>query len=302
MRIVLALTLAAVSNACVDSPITEPRVRLKATHVTEALAATLTPDGRFVLASAVVNPPGQLTEEQAKSISSRFVREVAWSKLGDWTAEHGAPIEPKVLTPCDRALYAADAYVSLNGSQVSEVTVRTFGPHWVVPMCGRSGQLQLVIALSALATEMAVNPGSTRPLPWERAMISSHGFPIGAQGSVYSPEGAALYAFQQTGKRVASVPELIMSPMPMSPVLVRWRLDLEAPITVRGASSAVVRQRATLLVGFGEIFKSAGLLDRDPRGEAPIISWTDAVTRTPFTVVLAPLAPIAPEIVTRVQP
>ena len=303
LRVVLALTLIAASNACVGaSPVTEPRVRLTATHVTESLAATLTPDGRFVLASAVVNPPGQLTEDQAKSIASRFVRDVAWSRLGAWTAEHGAPIDANALAPCDRALYAADPYVSLNGPQLSEVTVRTFGAHWVIPMCGRSGQLQLVITLSALATEMAVNLGSTRPLPWERANISSYGFPIGAQGSVYSPEGAALYAFQKTGKRVASVPELIMSPMPMSPVLVRWRLDLDAPITVRGSSSGVSRERATLLVGFAEIFKSAGLLDRDPRGEAPIVSWTDAVSRTAFTVVLSQLAPVSPEIVTRVHP
>ena len=300
---VLGLILGILPSACSDtSTATEPGGRLAISQVTEAVAAALTPEGRFVLASSVVNPPGQLTEAEAKSIATRYVRDVAWTKLGDWTAAHGAAIQPEALTPCDRALYAASPYASLNGVNLSETAVRTFGAHWVVPMCGQAGQLQIVVSFSALATELTANLGSSRPLPWERSYGMSFGIPVGAAGSMYSPEGAAVYAFTASGKRVNSVPELIMSPMPSSPVLVRWRIDLEAPITVTGTRSAVSRQRATLLIGFGDTFRSSGLLDRDPQGGPPPSSWIDPGTKLPFTVVLLPNAPGAVEIVTRGNP
>lgn len=300
---VVGLILGMMTSACSDtSPLTQPRVRLEPAEVTEAVAAALTPDGRFVLASSVVNPPGQLTEAQAKSIATRYVKDVAASKLSEWTAAHGAPIQPTALNPCDRALYAGSPYASLNGANLSETTIRTFDAHWVIPMCGQARQLQIVVSFSALATELTANLGSPKSLPWERSDVMSFGIPVSAAGSMYSPEGAARYAFTAGGKRVNSIPELIMTPMPKAPVLVRWRLELEAPITVTGGHSAVTRQRSTILVGFGDTYKSSGLLDGDPKAEPPQLSWIDPVTKAPFTVVLAPHAPDGVEIVTRRNP
>ncbi len=296
---VIGLILGILTSACSDtSALTQPRVRLEPSEVTEAVAAALTPDGRFVLASSVVNPPGQLTEAQAKSIATQYVKDVATSKLGEWTAAHGAPIQPTALNPCDRALYAANPYVALNGTNLSEITVRTFDAHWVIPMCGQAGQLQVVVSFSARATELTADLGSSKPLPWERSDAMSFGIPIEAASSMYSPEGAARYAFTAGGKRVNSIPELIMTPMPKAPVLVRWRLELEAPINVTGVHSAVTRQRTTVLVGFGDTYKASGLLDSDPQAEPPQLSWIDPVTKARFAVVLAPHAPAAVEIVT----
>jgi hypothetical protein len=233
----------------------------------------------------------------------RFVRGVAWSRLGDWSYKHGATIDPDALSPCDRAVYAASPYASLRGPNVSEITVRTFGPHWVIPLCGRAREVQVVVSFSALAMELAASLDSAhRPPPWERSEIRSSGFPVGAGGAMYSPEGAALFAFNATGKRVNSIPELVMSPMPSAPMLVRWRLNLESPVTVTGAHSALSRQRSSLLVGFGNWFKSSGLLDSDPQGAPAQTSWIDVQTKAPFTVVLAPNVPEAVEIVTRGNP
>ena len=300
----IALILGSTALACVDpSPVTVPRVRITPTHVTEDVATRLTADGRFILSTSVVSPPGALDESQAKAIATRYVRDVASSKIGEWTAAHGAAIQPATLTPCDRALYSASPYEPLNATPVSEITVRTFGPHWVVPMCAPGGRLQVVAAFSALATELATNVGSpNQPLPWERSDVMSFGVPLGTFGSMYSPEGAALYAFTAAGKRVSSVPELIMAAMPGSPVLVRWSLDLETPIAVTGARSAASRERGSLLVGFGDTFKSSGLLDRDPTGSPALLTWTDPVTKAPFTVVLTSRASGAVELVTRRTP
>lgn len=294
--------LAIVLSACADgSPSRQPRVRLVPAQVTEAVAAALAPDGRFVLPDSAVNPPGQLSEAQAKSIATRYVNDVASSRLGEWTTAHGAAIQPKGLAPCDRALYAATPYSSLDGTNLSEITLRTFGAHWVIPMCGQAQQLQIVVSFSAHATELVTAPGSPDPLPWERSDAMSFGVPIGTAGSMYSPEGAALYAYTAGGRRVSSVPELVMTPMPKAPVLVRWRLDLEAPITVIGANSGLTRELVTVFVGFGDSYASSGLLARDPRGETPPSSWVDPLTKAPFAVVLAPHAPVALEIVTQLN-
>lgn len=301
--VAVSLVFGMLASACSDSsPVTQPRVRLAPAQVTEAVAAGLTPNGRFVLPPSVVNPPGQLNEAQAKSIAMQYVNDVASSRLSEWSSAHGGAIQPKVLVPCDRALYAANPYTSLSSANVSEITARTFDAHWVVPMCGRAGRVEIVVALSALATELIENLGSALPLPWERSDVMSFGVPIQAAGSMFSPEGAALYAYTAAGKRVSSIPELVMTPMPQAPVLVRWRLDLEAPVTLTGVHSAVSRDRATVFVGFGETFKVSGLLDRDPTVELPQSSWVDPVTKSPFTAVIGPRAPGAVELVRRGVP
>lgn len=294
----LAVMLAACSNT---DPLTQPALRVTPQNVTPAIAATLTPDGRFVLPAAVVNPPGQLSEAQAKAIALRFVKDVARLKVNTWSQEHGSPVQPGEFTVCDRALYAATPYASFDGGNLSEVTVRTFGPHWVVPLCGRSQDLEVVVSFSALATELADHVGAG-VMPWERANALAFGIPLGSNAAMYSPEGAALHAFQAGGKRVNSVPELEMTPMPQVPALVRWRLDLEAPIAVTGGHSGVTRERGTIFIGFGESFKNSGMLDRDPKGDAPPSQWTDPVTKAQFTVTPLATAPAIVELVTRSKP
>jgi hypothetical protein len=294
----LSMVLGPTIVGCFDAlPVTEPVSRLTPSQVTPALARSLTSDGRFILPASVVNPSGELTEGQAKAIAIRYVRDLAPSLGSSWSADHGADVQAKSLAPCDRALYAANPYSTLAGAKLSEITVRTFGPHWVVPMCG-GARPQMVVSFSSLATELPTSVSANQLVPWERADIRSFGIPSGVPGSLFSPEGAAQRAFAVAGKRVRAIPSLIMNPMPASPVLVRWQVELEAPITVKGARSAVARDRSTLLVGYGETFKEAGLLDGNPQGEAAALSWTDAVTREPFTLVLAPRAVGSVELVT----
>ena len=298
----LAITTV-LQSACFDSAaVSAPPVHLAGTHVTDAVAATLSADGRFILPAAVVNPVGQINEAQARAIASRYVSDVSQFRVGEWSASHGATIDPTTLKPCDRALYAASPYAAVTGPSVSEITIRTFNAHWVVPMCGRSGNLQIVVSFSALATELTPNLGTTKIVPWALADASSFGVPAGVATDMYSPEGATLFTFKKSGKRVSSIPELIMTPMPKAPALIRWRIDLENPVTVVGTVSQSVRQRGRLFVGFDDTFRSSGLLDLSPQATAPQTSWIDAVTRTPFTVVLAANAPAQVELVTGANP
>jgi hypothetical protein len=90
-----------------------------------------------------------------------------------------------------------------------------------------------------------------------------------------------------------------MNPMPGASVLVRWRVGLDAPITLKGAHSAVVRERSIVLVGFGSTFKETGMFDADPLGAPAALSWTDAVTKKPFSLELSHAAVSSVEAVTR---
>jgi hypothetical protein len=270
-------------------------VRLDRAFVTGAAEQALKDDGRFALGDPEINPPGQVNEPQARSIVIVYVKAVAPSLRGAWSALHESSIDTEALRPCDRALYAASPYTSFSTS-VSEVVQRKFGPHWVVPMCDAGNHVQLVVSFSARATELTKKPDAGKQYPWEGGDFLSFGVPTNVASDLYSREAAAAQAFHRTGKRVSKVPTLVMSPMPTAPGIVRWGVALESPVRVRGKESGVARDRVALFVGFGSVLRESGLLDR--KASANIITeWIDAVTKQPFTVVLSPLAPGGVEVV-----
>ena len=301
--VLLLFTLAIIAGACSEPPsVNAPHALLKPEYVTGAAASALQPNGRFTLPSSVIDPVGQVSAEEAKAIATRYVREVAPFLIGSWIGAHGATINPNVLAPCDRALYASTPYALMAGG-LSELSLRTFGPHWVVPLCASNGQAQIVVSFSALATEVALALNSPKGvLQTARADIAAVGLPKAASPAMYSPESAASYAFTKTGKRVSNVPELVMTPMPQVPSLVRWHVVLEEPVSLRGLESATARQRVSLFVGFSDRFTSSGLLDRNPSVALAHLSWTDPVTQVRFSPVLLSTAPANLELVTRERP
>src|SRR3954468_8855426 len=61
-RTMLLLGLALLG--CGEQPATEPPPRVIPSQVVPSLAASLTPDGRFILPAAATNPPGEISESQ----------------------------------------------------------------------------------------------------------------------------------------------------------------------------------------------------------------------------------------------
>lgn len=297
-RTVLLLGLAVLG--CGEAPAsTGPPPRVMPSQVVPSLSASLTPDGRFILPAAATNPSGEISESQAASVAQRYVRDMARSLTHSWSRDHGVDVDSHSLTPCDRAVYAANPYASLSGAKLSEVTVRMFGAHWIVPMCA-GGQPQVVVSFSSLAVELLESVTATdRIVPWSRAEVRSFGVPVGTSAALFTPEGAAVRAFSSASRRVRRIPELVMNPMPHSPVLVRWRVELETPVAVRGMKSGATRNLGSVLVGFGSTFKESGLFDTDPKGEPPALNWTDAVTKEPFTLVLTNRAAASVELLAR---
>ena len=287
-RAVLGLAICSFIAAC-GEPVAHQETRLDKLYVTGAAADALREDGTFELPDSVVNPSGQLNASDARGIALRYVRDVSAYLAPQWAREHGAQIRVGELTVCGSPVYAASPYGNIIG-EASEITQRIFGPHWVVPMCSVPGRVQVVVSFSSLADELrGLNDGDT--VPYHRTDFLSFGVPVGAAGHFFFPEAAAAHAFAETGKRVASVPQVVMSPHPSVPALVRWRVTLESPVAVRGAKTGTTRDRNMLLVGFESAFSTSGLLDRGTMGPTPVLAFTDRVTGVPIQVPLNSSAP-----------
>lgn len=298
---VFVVAVAATVGGCApDAAPTSMRARLQPEALTPALARLVGPAGKFILGPERTQPPGQISEGQARGVALRLVRDIQRSQVADWRRSSGIDIDPKVLTPCDRPMYAASPYQSIEGAQLSLITRRTFGPHWVVPMCA-NGDLQVVVAFSGLATEI-VGVADKATVPWENSDALSYGVPRGVPLALFSPEGAATHAFEAMKRRVNQIPELVAPPMPGNPLLVRWRVTFETPLSVKGIHSGKGRTVETLTVGFVEGFTAPGIFDSDPDGAPPATEWVDVFSRAPFTVVLSHDVPGSLERVTPEAP
>lgn len=292
------LGLFVVATAC-TSDVQAPAPPLQRDFLTGAAALALQSDGHFAMPNNVVNPIGEVSRAQAVEITRRYLLDVGHSLIGAWSTNFGSPIALADLAPCKQPLYAAGPYASISGN-MSEGAARMLGPHWVVPICVDGGRIAVVLSFSAQATDLVV-PTGVNP-PYETGDMLSFGVPATSDVSLYEPEAAAALAYASTGRRVTEVPLLVMNPRPEVPQLVRWRVQLEAPVLLEGHTSAASRSRSALLVGFASVFRISGLLDIDPAAPVPMASIHDGGTKSTLQTQLSPLAPAPVEVVTARQP
>ena len=268
--------------------------------VTGAAAAALRPEGTFELPDSVVHPPGQLSREDAQLVADDYLRTIGSGYGGIWSKDHGAPIETRALVRCGPPLYARSAYQPIT-AEVSPMTRRMLGPHWVVAFC-EQGKPSAILTFSALTTDLRASSREVRMHALSEADFMSFGYPAAANPDMFSPEGAAQIAFARTGRRVRTVPDLINSLPPESAAVPRWRVTLESPVVVRSATDTTRRSRSTLFVGFSRIFLRSGLLDAPAHSSRPRFGEsTDPITHTPYRFVLGAGIPDSLELVTVIK-
>ena len=263
--------------------------------VTGAAAAALRPDGTFELPDSVVHPPGQLGREDAQAVADDYLRRFGGGYADIWSKAHGSPIDVRALVPCGPPLYARSAYEPLS-ARVSPMTRRMFGPHWVVAFC-EQGKPSAILTFSALATSLRASSMEVRMQAVSEADFMSFGYPAAANPDMFSPEGAARIAFARTGRRVASVPDLINALPPASAAVPRWRVTLESPVLVRSATDTTARSRSTLFVGFSRIILRSGLLDAPVHSRPRFGESTDPITHAHYKVALGVGIPDSLELV-----
>ena len=116
---------------------------------------------------------------------------------------------------------------------------RPYGPWWLVTLCA-GGVPTVSLAVSAWATDLSIVEGKLRFPFFSGNEFFPVGIPVGHVGEFPSaPETAASTVASRSGRRITSVPELIMpyreSGIPQS---ARWRMSLESPSNAVASGSS----------------------------------------------------------------
>ena len=231
--------------ACSDKPLVSPPARLArqdiAALVTPAVASSLDKDGRFqVTPSTTGGQYPELSLDQANKLATVWGGEFAPLFRRRLEKDHGAAINYHALTVCGRTLYARSAFQSVPSS-IPEPYRRPYGPWYLATLCGEDGSPTISLAISAWATDLAIVNGRIKFPSYAGNEFFSMGIPQGHVGEFpTSPEAAASLA-AQTGRRVSSVPELVMQPnLNGPPQLAHWHISLDGPASVQGLRSGAV--------------------------------------------------------------
>lgn len=220
----------------------------------EALGA-VQGDGQFRLSGPT--RPGEISETQAREMASEFAHSIGRWVKGSWEADRGAVVDIEALHPCGRAFYAESAYEDL--PETAAVSLRQLvGPKWLVTLCGKNRDPQVSVAVPTIATTTAVVDDKLR-ITNGRHFIA-FGIPAQVGAVPPSPEEAAESAARGTGRRVVSIPHLVLPPLPFSPQLAKWRFGLEAPVDVTLRSSGESLSTSEVYYGFGESWNSQSLM------------------------------------------
>ncbi len=258
------LLVAAVACGDVTTPASDRSSTTMA--ITQELSAALTTDKKFVLRTPPLGSD-EIGAERAGALAVAYVNTYGAYMSGILSADHGAKVLPERLRRCGETFYASSPYESasagsslLANDPVSAAARRFLGAVWMVSFC-QNGVPTASIAVSTLASDVSVVGGRIQTTPIGNTFFST-GIPIGEGPLPMTPEAAVLEMASRTGRRVASIPELIRPPAPFAPQLSRWRMRLDEPITFVGSSSHVRVTGDDLYIGFGETWHSKGVLAR----------------------------------------
>ena len=219
--------------------------------VTAAVRSQLV-QGQFQLAVGAGSVP-EITAAQAEDLAR------AWRlDFGSWVepaleSERGASIDLAHLSVCGQTLYVQNYFelpdMGLMSNPIAAAVVRGRGPWWLVSLCGGAQDVQVLLAVSAYATDLGLQQGHLVVPPVGGTWFVSLGVPRGAGSFLPSPEDVVVAVAQLTGRHVSAVPALI-APAFAIPQMAQWRVILDAPAAVRRTDGSRVTT-TELYVGQG---------------------------------------------------
>jgi hypothetical protein len=209
--------------------------------VTDAAAESLGEDGRFDVGAG--GGSGEITEARARLLANLWPLQFGPSVLSALERARGGSIDLAALRDCGRAFYARSSFRPLP-SEVPAPYHRMFGGWWMVPLCGRSGDIEVALAVSALATDVDVRDGRIVLPAVGGVWFEWVGVPPGSADALsLSPEVAAVAAARLTGRRVSRVPELIAPHFRDASLFTpRWRVRLDGRASVKEVRTGRVRE------------------------------------------------------------
>lgn len=208
--------------------------------VTQEVARSLGPDGRFILPAAPREVYEQVSPEDAAEIALAWARTFGKYVRNEFERIHGKSIDFDALRAGSPAYYAAAVYEPVP-ADVHPGLRNAFGPQYLVYLSDDEGPV-ISVAVAAFG-QARVQDGVLRlplaggmeivpdPLPRSDGFIA----PL-------SPEQAVSLVSRATGARVSAVPELVMPGRGYHPQHSRWRVTLDRPVEARGGGNKLVRE------------------------------------------------------------
>lgn len=212
-----------------DFTVPPPPARDISPHLTAEAAAAFSAKGEFALARPTsVSGQPMLTAEQARTFAVAYVRTYGRFFAADWSKAHGRTVSPDALVLGHRAFFAQSPYEPIT-DDVHPSTRHTTAPHYLMTF-DLHGRPAVSLAVSAYATGLRVNArGKLERAPGGGGMEVDHfGIPLdGGRFRFLTPEAAAEEVALATGRKVRSVPELVLTQASDSPVLAQWKVTLD---------------------------------------------------------------------------
>lgn len=223
----------------------------KRVGVSDAVAgsarAALTPDGKFIRNDpAAFGRLPLISAASAAEFAVAFVRQFGSLLEPEWSREYGATLNSRVLGLCGQVQFLESAFEPFD-EDVSLTTRKEYGPRYWVQFCDPAGRKQLMVAVSALATDLRNTRRGLEPV--NDLMVTFNTSAIPNDWNVpFDAEGAAQAAFIATGAKVTEVPRVFARSDRGHSFFGRWRVILAQSVRLRGAKDGVRSTSDTLLL------------------------------------------------------
>jgi hypothetical protein len=228
----IALVLAA---GCADSTSGGDTLTTIDSAVTDSAAAALA-DGHLKIALSPLQYPSvpSIDSIAAKLYASLYVAQL-WDAepsgiRSRWEATRGTPLELNRVRSCGPLRRATGSLAT--SDNLPAYSRRLLGEYWIVRFCVDDRETAGVVGVSAYSSSVSVVDG-TLQWPTSGGFFQNEGLPPRFQEGVrFTPEGAAILAFQCTGQQVRAVPRLVPQ-YGLRVYASKWELVLKAPVWLR---------------------------------------------------------------------
>jgi hypothetical protein len=187
----------------------------------------------------------EVSEVEATLMADEYLRRFVRPYPSRFERRRGAPIDGRNLKRCGRPLYAESPYEE-PAPDMNEAVVNFAASRWIFPYCDMSGPA-VSIAVAASATRLRVVDGRWPTVSFIGGEFDALGIPMGTIEPM-SPETAARMLGTATGKRVATIPRLVLAGVGHWAQAAHWMMQLEDTAESSDAHGAR-RSERTYFVG-----------------------------------------------------
>jgi len=206
--------------------------------VTAELAKAVGPDGKFQLDPNLNTGRAQISGTSAGGLAVALAKHNLPYLNEYYDSQRGGRISYQKLSVCGQPMHAESPFRRLEVDDVSadaHPLQKALGPFWLVTLCA-DGESQVKIAVSAYSTSLTIGANGEINFPAVGGNdFIAEGVPIDETSEgLPSAEGAVVLAANVTGRRISSIPRLLVPYyQDDSPLGARWQLRLDGVVSLR---------------------------------------------------------------------